>query len=165
MKVKNHYFCILLEYIATKPFSEELFHIDAAGSAAIDFVKIFQSVFHFCNEMNLLKSHAKLESEVSSNNARYNVTCHKGYIKYLLHLCIYFSGTNGPKNDGSVLLDSSRNESIEKQDELDEQMHSKVEECEAGSSSSKTPILRISSTSHTIHKLKKKKKTLNDFIM
>lgn len=144
-----------------------MFHIDAAGSAATDFVKAFQSVFYFCNEMNLLKSHVKLESEVSSNNARYNVTCYKGYIKYLLHLFLHFSA-NDPKNDESV-LDSLRNESVEKlkQDELDndEQMHLKVEECEAGSSSSKAPILKINSTSHTIHKLKKKKKTLNDFIL
>lgn len=137
---------LIRKYIATKPFSEELFHIDAAGSTASDFVKTFQSVLHFYNEINLPKSHVKLESEMSSNSA---------------------SGTNGTKIDGNVLPNSSGNESVpEFKQELDnEQEHSKVEECKAGPSSSKAPILRISNTSHTIHKLKKNKKTLNDFIM
>ncbi|XP_011879444.1 PREDICTED: uncharacterized protein LOC105568402 [Vollenhovia emeryi] len=134
---------LIRKYIATKPFSEELFHTDAAGcSAATDFVKTFQSVLQFYNEINMLKSHAKLESEISSNGA---------------------SDTNGPKIDGNALPDLSRNESVQDKLDGDEQIHSKVES-EAGASSSKAPILRISNTSHMIHKLKKNKKTLNDFI-
>lgn len=137
-----------------------MFHINAAG-AATDFVNTFQSVHHFYNEINLLKSYVKPESEVSSNSARYNATCHKEYIKYLLLLCVHFSGTNGPKINENVLPDSRNEVQKLRQNELDndEQMHSKVEECKPGPSSSKAPILRISSTSHTIHKLKKK--TLN----
>lgn len=136
---------LIRQYIATKPFSEELFHIDAAGAAATNFVNTFQSVLHFYNEMNLLKTHVKPESEaVSSNSA---------------------SETNGSKIDKNVLPDS-RNESVQKlrRDELDydEQVHPKVEECKADSSSSKASILKISSTSHSIaHKLRKNKKTLN----
>lgn len=134
---------LIRKYIATKPFTEELFHTDAAGSAATDFVKTFQSVLHFYNEINSLKSHAKLDSEISSNGA---------------------SDTNESKIDGNVLPDlketrkESVQESVLRQDKLDndEQMHLKVEECEAGSSSNKAPILRINSTSHMIYKLKKK---------
>lgn len=167
-RIKNYYLH-LAEYIATKPFTEELFHTDAAGSAATDFVKTFQSVLHFYNEINSLKSHAKLDSEISSNGARYSVTYYKGYMKYLLHLFIHFSDTNESKIDGNVLPDlketrkESVQESVLRQDKLDndEQMHLKVEECEAGSSSNKAPILRINSTSHMIYKLKKNKKTLN----
>lgn len=152
------------EYIATKPFTEELFHTDAAGSAATDFVKSFQSVLHFYNEINLLKSHAKLNSEIPSNGARYNAAYHKGQRKYLLYLFVHFSDTNDSKIDGNVLpdLEETRKESVQEliQDKLDndEQMHAKLE---AGSSSNKASILRINSTSHTIHKLKKNKKTLN----
>lgn len=80
----------LAEYIATKPFSEELFSTDAAESAAIDFVKTFQSVLHFYNEINLLKSRAKLDSEIPSNGARYNAAYYKEYMKYLLYLFISF---------------------------------------------------------------------------
>lgn len=75
-RIKNYLHPV--EYIATKPFSEELFYTDAAGTAATDFVKTFQSVLHFYNEMNLLKSRAKLDSEIPSNGARYNAACHKG---------------------------------------------------------------------------------------
>lgn len=78
-----------------------------------------------------------------------------------MHLFIHFSGTNDPKIDGNSLSDLSKNESVQdlRQDKLDndEQMHSKVEE---GSSSSKTSIQKINSTSHAIHKVKKNKKTL-----
>lgn len=132
---------LIRKYIATKPFTEELFHTDDAGST--DFINTFQSVIRFYNEITLLKSHAKLE--VSSNNA---------------------SGTNDPKMDGNVPLDSSKNDSVQKlrQDELNnKQGPSKVEEYKANLSS-KAPILKISSTSHTISK-KRNKKTLNDFIM
>lgn len=82
LKVKHYLYSLYVEYIATKPFTEELFHTDDAGST--DFINTFQSVIRFYNEITLLKSHAKLE--VSSNNARYNKTCHKEYTKYLLHL-------------------------------------------------------------------------------
>lgn len=87
-------------------------------------------------------------------------------MKYLLYLSIHFSDTNDSKIDGNVPpdLEETRKESVQelRQNKLDndEQMHAKVGECEAGSSN-KTPILRINSTSHTIHKLKKNKKTLN----
>ncbi|XP_018406719.1 PREDICTED: non-homologous end-joining factor 1-like isoform X1 [Cyphomyrmex costatus] len=131
---------LIRNYIATKPFSEELFRTDDTGST--DFVNIFQSVLCFYNEITLLKSHAKLE--VSSNDA---------------------SGTNASKTDGNVFLDSSKNDFVQKlrQDKLNNiQGPSKVEECTANSSS-KASILKISSTSHTIPK-KKNKKTLNDFI-
>ncbi|XP_028048623.1 uncharacterized protein LOC114253721 [Monomorium pharaonis] len=135
---------LIRKYIATKPFNEELFHIDDAGAAITDFVNTFQSVLHFYNEIYLPKLHVKPELEVSLNSA---------------------SGTNGLKIDENVLPDL-RTESVQseqKQDELtnDEQMHSKVEECKTSPSSSKTQILRISNTSHTIHKVKKNKKTLN----
>ncbi|KYN38067.1 hypothetical protein ALC56_07561 [Trachymyrmex septentrionalis] len=131
---------LIRKYIATKPFSEELFHTDAAGST--DFANSFQSVIRFYNEIILLKSHIKLE--VSSNNA---------------------STTNNLKIDGNVPLDSSKNDSIQKlrQDELNEQGPSKVEEYKANLSG-KASLLKISSTSHTIRK-KRNKKTLNDFIM
>ncbi|KYN17540.1 hypothetical protein ALC57_10162 [Trachymyrmex cornetzi] len=128
---------LIRRYIATKPFNEELFHTDAAGS--IDFINTFQSVIQFYNEITLLKSHTKLE--VSSNNA---------------------SSTNDTKIDGNVPFDSSKNDSIQelRQDELNKQGPSKVEEYKANLSS-KAPFSKISST---IHK-KRNKKTLNDFIM
>ncbi|KAG5329144.1 LRMDA protein, partial [Acromyrmex charruanus] len=117
---------LIRKYIATKPFNEELFHTDAAGST--NFVNTFQSVIRFYNEITLLKSHTKLE--VSSNNA---------------------SSTNDSKIDGNVPLDSSKNDSTHKlkQDELNKQGPSKVEEYKANLSS-KASLLKISSTSHTI---------------
>lgn len=72
----------------------------------------------------------------------------------------------------SILPESPKHESeqISRQNDLDtnEQVHSKIEECEdkAIPSTSKTSILKLSNTSHKIQKcLKKNKKTLSDFIL
>ncbi|KAL6260767.1 hypothetical protein P5V15_008291 [Pogonomyrmex californicus] len=136
---------LIRKYIATKPFSEELFHIDAVGLIATDFVKTFQSVLHFYNELNLPNmKYTKTESKVSSNSISDDVS----------------------NIDENAFPDSSRNEFKQKlrQNESDknEQVHSKVKKCEENPSSSK--ILDINSMSHTIYKLKKNKKTLSDFI-
>lgn len=60
-----------LEYIATKPFSEELFRNDVTTSDVADFAKIFQSMLHFYSAINMPKSNIKVESEVSMD--RYNI--------------------------------------------------------------------------------------------
>nr|XP_012233223.1 PREDICTED: uncharacterized protein LOC105678445 isoform X2 [Linepithema humile] len=138
---------LIRKYIATKPFSEELFHINTATPVGIDFVKAFQSVICFYNAINLPKLHIKTESEISSNNA----------------------SDNNVLNNENVYSNLSKNEFVQnlKSDELDEdeQVYTKVEECEAGSSNSKAPILKISSISHTIQRFRKNKKTFNDFIL
>ncbi|XP_025270058.1 uncharacterized protein LOC105254932 isoform X1 [Camponotus floridanus] len=134
---------LIRKYIATKPFSEELFHIDATAPTATDFVQAFQSMFHFYNKINLPTPHTKIESTISLNSI----------------------SDNSPKIDENIFHDS-KDKSVHKlnQDKLDEQVHSDIKECEQEAGSSKTQVLKISSTSHRIHKLKKNKKTLNDFI-
>lgn len=132
---------LIRKYIATKPFSEELFHIDTTASTATDFVKTFQYIFQFYNEINST-SRVKIKSRISLNST---------------------SDNNSPKIDEN----DSKDEFIQKlsQDKLSEQEHSNIKEYdkEAGPSN-KTSILKMSSTSHKIHKLKKNKKTLSDFI-
>lgn len=83
---------------------------------------------------------------------------------FIIIFISYFSD-NSPKIDENIFHDS-KDKFIQKlnQDKLDEQVHSDVKECEQEASSSKTPILKRNSTSDKIHKLKKNKKTLNDFI-
>jgi flavin-binding protein dodecin len=61
------------EYIATKPFSKELFHIDAEASDTTDFIETFQSVSHSYNIMNISRAHVKTELKVSSNSERYDI--------------------------------------------------------------------------------------------
>lgn len=135
---------LIRKYIATKPFSEELFRTDTTAPTATDFVKTFQSMFHLYNEINLSTPHAKIESGISLNSA---------------------SDNNSPKIDENIFPDS-KDELVQKlKQKSDEQVHSNVKECEQEAGpSSKTPILKINSTSHRIHKLKKNKKTLSDFI-
>ncbi|RLU21695.1 hypothetical protein DMN91_006071 [Ooceraea biroi] len=141
---------LIRKHIATKPFSEELFHADAAAPGA-DFAKAFQSAFHFYNTMNLSSLRVKTELKVSSNCASSNDASEVG---------------------GSILPESPKSESAQTSRENNsgkhEQVYPKVEECEdeAVPSTSKAPILKLSNTSHKIQKsLKKNKKTLNDFIL
>lgn len=107
--------------------------------------------------------YAKIESRKSLNSARYSIIC---YIKYTIFITFifYFSDNNLPKIDENILVDS-KDEFVEKlkQEKSDEQNHSNIKEQEAGPSN-KIPIPKISSTSHRIHKLKKNKKTLSNFI-
>lgn len=122
-------------------------------------------MFHFHNEINLSTPYTKIESRKSLNSARYNIIC---YIKYTIFIIfiLYFSDNNSPKIDENILPDS-KDEFVEKlkQEKSDEQDHSNVKECEQEAGpSNKIPIPKISSTSHRIHKLKKNKKTLSNFI-
>ncbi|XP_029175744.1 non-homologous end-joining factor 1-like [Nylanderia fulva] len=133
---------LIRKYIATKPFSEELFHIDSTASTATDFVKTLQCMFHFYNEINLPTSLVKIESKIPLSST---------------------SDNNSPKIDEN----DSKDELVQnlRQDKLSEQEYSNIKECDQKAGpSSKTSTLKISSTSHRIHKLKKNKKTLNDFI-
>ncbi|KAL0108922.1 hypothetical protein PUN28_014199 [Cardiocondyla obscurior] len=133
---------LLRQYIATKPFNEELFHDNDAESAAM--VENFQSVIQLYNEINSLR--VKLQSKIPSNDR---------------------SATD-LKTDENALPDLSTNEPAQvlEEDKLnnDEQVHSKIEEGKVDFSSSKTSIRKINNISRTIHKVKKNKKTLNDFI-
>ncbi|XP_050460119.1 uncharacterized protein LOC126856005 [Cataglyphis hispanica] len=132
---------LIRKYIATKPFSEELFHSDTTAPTATDFIRTFQSMFHFHNEIILSTPYPKIEFRKSLNSA---------------------SDNNSPKIDENISPDF-KDEFIEKQEKSDEQNHSNIKEQEAGPSN-KIPIPKISSTSHRIHKLKKNKKTLSNFI-
>lgn len=136
---------LIRKYIATKPFSEELFHVDTTAPTATDFVKTFQSMFHFYNKISLSTPHVKIEPRISLNGE---------------------SDNNSPKIDENT-FPKSKDEFVQKlkQDKSDKQVYSNIKECEQEAGpSSKAPILKINSTSHRIHKLKKNKKTLNDFI-
>lgn len=145
-----------------------MFHIDATAPTATDFVQAFQSMFHFYNKINLSTPHTKIESKISLNSIRcstiwYSTICFIKFTTFIIFI-FYFSD-NSPKIDENILHDS-KDKSVHKlnQDKLDEQVHSDIKECEQEAGSSKTQILKISSTSHRIYKLKKNKKTLNDFI-
>lgn len=135
---------LIRKYIATKPFSEELFHIGTTASTATDFVKTFQYIFQFYDEINST-SRVKIETRMNST-----------------------SDNNSPKIDEN----DSKDEFVQKlsQDKevikiKSEQEHSNIKEYdEEAGPSNKTSILKISSTSYRIHKLKKNKKTLSDFI-
>ncbi|KAM0737183.1 Non-homologous end-joining factor 1 [Formica fusca] len=136
---------LIRKYIATKPFSEELFHIDTTAPTVTDFVRTFQSMFHFHNEINLSTPYMKIESEKSLHNT---------------------SDNNSPKIDENI-FPNSKDEFVKelKQDKLDEQDHSNVKEYEQEAGpSNKISIPKISNTSHRIYKLKKNKKTLSNFI-
>lgn len=74
-----------VEYIATKPFSEELFRTDIVASSATDFVKAFQSMSHFHSAVNLPKPCVKVESEVSLAGERYVDTV----IRYIYRILRY----------------------------------------------------------------------------
>lgn len=167
-----------IEYIATKPFSEELLDNNTVTPVKTDFIKAFQSVIYFYNAINSPKLHMKTESEISSNNARYSIINHvaififdiQHYIQIKnIYLFSYFSDNNVLNNENGC-SNSFENESVQniKPDELNEnqQVHSKVKECEAGTSDNKVPsILKMSSISHTIQRSRKKnKKTFNDLI-
>lgn len=132
---------LIREHIATKPFSEQLFHTKAAAPA--DFIKAFQSVLGFYNAMSLPKQE-KSESEISLNSAVYDN-----------------SYDDTVKTDRNVTSTSSKSKCTQQ----DKQMCSKVEKkCETGLSTSKTSILKSSSISHMIQKTKKTRKTFSDCI-
>ncbi|EFN84387.1 hypothetical protein EAI_13570 [Harpegnathos saltator] len=134
---------LLRKYIATEPFSKELFQV--AVPVATNFTKIFQSMFNSSNITTLSRTQVKIEPEVSLNDASDDI----------------------PRINGSETASSSKDESVQKtkQDKSSKDEKSEENKCETNSTTGGSSILKLSSSSYSIQKsLKKKKKTLSDLI-
>ncbi|XP_032687566.1 uncharacterized protein LOC116851839 [Odontomachus brunneus] len=133
---------LIRKYIATKPFSEELFQIDTSVPVATDCTEAFRSILNSCNIITSPRTHVKVEPDDDASDD--------------------ISRTNGTE-----LVSSSKNKLVQetKQGEASKDEENEDNKCELNSSTSGSSILKLSSTSHSIQKsLKKKKKTLSDII-